>query len=374
MEQFRYLINEIAREDTPGDSGTAISNATLAKYREVLEIYDGAMDKHYAADEIDEDKIKGVRDYISDEPRTIIMIRGIARAIRHKLQNGVAKIELVEAGSGTGLLAAASAAIDPRVEVKAFDFMKARIEASRAFATDMGLARRMGFEQRDLIRQPYEGRTDVLVAEHLTVGLQTEFAAQIPRTFKVDPRFVIPYAVTPALLTGVDFETMPNGERSYIFNKNGFKAHKGEEVVLGNPSHTDKFDVSCNMLLSKGMHPIMVGNDIKWISPTLGEDMTQDLEGFIKNIESEVSKSSYANHLMGAHPLETSSNHKHIVGLYNSSDFARTCGLRVVYSFGHACVYKGPEPEISVSNQFIEVKVEDSANFARNTRDILAAK
>ena len=58
---------------------------------------------------------------IRDGARTAIMMRAIARLIQHIKAEKEGRIDVIEAESGSGFLAAVAAVLDPAVRVTAYD-------------------------------------------------------------------------------------------------------------------------------------------------------------------------------------------------------------------------------------------------------------
>jgi|GEM_PF-4932064 hypothetical protein len=314
-ERFQKLARFVASEDREGDQGIQISHVTREAYTKMLGIYDGIVQPEFGDEFEEPNKLGSVRLFIEDTTRTILMMRAMMRGI--KVRGGVDKIHMIEGGSGTGFLASVGALLDDRVSVHAFDYNEFKVAATKAFASGLGLGDRVVTAQRDLIRDPYLGKVDLLIAEQICRGLLKEHGSRLPRAFQsVDPQFVIPYAVTPVLFSGMDLEIAKEDDQDvfsgtiHSFSLRDPKIHKGQEIVLADSADPADFDVLARMILRPGFTPILVGNDVLWASPHLGEPLLhQTSEQFLRNLFDKLRSSPQAedweNHLLGPTLLDS---------------------------------------------------------------------
>lgn len=295
-ERFRDLARFVADESRAGDSGCRISRETTAAYQEMLQIYDGIMDDEFANDPNFERRMASVRGFIGDIPRTVLMIRAMARATRAHGEN-CDPIHVVEAGCGSGLLCGVAVVLDEKVRAIGIDAVGLKVEATRALLKRLDVEEgRWQVRDANILREPNEGRVDVLVAEHISRGLQTESATAIPRAFDVDPNFVVPYAVTPVVMWGGRTTHVPNDGHKIVF-PSGQMGVFGKEIVLADRTDSNMFFVEGSAVLRLGRTPILVASDIRWASPLFeGKPLYQSSR---EDASFEIDGVTH-NHLMGA--------------------------------------------------------------------------
>ena len=204
---FSELAHKIC-EETPNDKGCVISETTRALYDKLLKCFLDTASFYESFEDGKHQEIQCIR----DGARTIIMMRAIARLIQHIKAEKEGRIDVIEAGSGSGFLAAVAAVLDPAVRVTAYDVRKKVIECSKIRINRLGLSDRVDVEERDLLKSPVSEPADCVIAEHISPGLLVEPTAAIPRSFKnVNPDRFIPYAVDPYLLLGMELRNMGDG-------------------------------------------------------------------------------------------------------------------------------------------------------------------
>lgn len=293
-ERFRDLARFVADESRDGNQGCQISRDAALAYQEMLAIYDGIMAEEFISHDSFERRMDGVRNFIGDIPRTVLMIRAMARAIRAKGEG--AEVNFVEAGSGSGLLCGVAAALDDKVHVSGIDAVELKVEATRALLKRLEVdEKRWEVRRADILKEPHEGRVDVLVAEHISRGLKTEHATKIPRAFDVDPNFVVPYAVTPVVMWGDRISYDPERKSRVGFPLSSV-CDFGKEIVLANHGDSEVFLVEGTTVLRPGLTPVLVGSDIRWASPLLpGKSLYQSNK---REVSFDVDGVTH-NHLIG---------------------------------------------------------------------------
>ena len=259
FNKFRELARFVADETRDNDKGTNISGKTEEAYKSMLEIY-GSQNRLLNM------PFNTPETCIHDIPRTVLMIRAMHRALNEKIRQGKKDPLLVEAGCGSGFLVGAALALSDSVNVTAYDDAGEYVKVTKNFLEDMGVSSRATVETRDLLEDPDPRPVDILVAEHLRPGYIDEPCIQIPRSFNVNPHFVIPYAIEP----GVYFRHMAN------------KFQMGNTIVLGDKNGPVDFNVQAEVILPPySKVPIFICSDIHWVSPFLGfPPLSQSAESY----------------------------------------------------------------------------------------------
>ncbi len=379
---FQDLARQVASEQSPEDSGLCISSETQDAYTQMLQCYDAAVALLYGMDR--RGRLEEVRHYIEDVPRTIIMIRAMARAICERAAASGA-IRVVEAGCGTGFLSSVAAALEPRVRVMAFDHHQIKRDAALSFAEYLGFQDRVQVQVRDLLSNPFCGETDVLISEHLSLGLQAEPATAITRSFShVDKNFVIPYGVVPVVVFGWDLHVRrdSNGCVSHTFVPSSDEdirlCKSSREIVLGDPSCPAEFAVQGSAWIHPGCTPFLVRNDIRWGSPHLGDAPLFQVmnDSFLKQF---FTRPEWENHLMGFSLLnahvdpETVSNIDspfEYLGIENPTDDMIQARFEVRYPIGIAtAAFAFGQPDVRVFSSDLKVLQGSSSFFARRIMD-----
>ncbi|MEK7145920.1 MAG: 50S ribosomal protein L11 methyltransferase, partial [Patescibacteria group bacterium] len=296
-ELFEEAVRFVAKEDADSGVGTEITPAAEAAYLEMLKIYEG-LTQEVIDDVVEETRdrvsISEVIGYIQDLPRTVAMMRGVNRAVNFQLDREKKnRVHVMDAGCGSGFLVAAAAALDDRVEATGIDCDSRRVAVSRGFSKRLGMKNHIS--ERNLLLDSHDLSADVLIAEHLTRGLQTEMATQIPRAVEVNPNFVVPFAAQPVLysqvsLLGIDQEngyTYELGEDLALY-----RAEK--EIVLGQKGGDTLCQTTGILLCPPGLTPIAVGSDILWASRALGGAELRH-----KNGRDFPKQGTWEHHLMG---------------------------------------------------------------------------
>lgn len=249
-ETFEAVVKPVVHEESPQNSGINIVDSTIGYYRKLLEYFLQEIPDHLRADQ----RVHKAIELLNDPIRAIIMLRAISRIIRRKILDTCRSIYLIEAGHGAGLMAAAAAVMHKDIQVLACDDSQGCADLLANRAEKFGLSERIRIECRDLLQKPLTEAADVVVAEHLTRGCFFEHSSALPRSVRnVDPNIFVPYAVRPKLL-------IESSDRQYQYLD-------GTEVVLADNNVPGRFDVSGSALLSPGVTPIQVANDIRWLSP-----------------------------------------------------------------------------------------------------------
>lgn len=367
--RFEDLALFVANENRPHDQGLEIHPGTEAAYLEMLvNIYDPLTHDCYEGDK--RGRLNSVRNFVTDIPRTVYMMRAMFRAIQVLEQEKTGPIVVSEAGCGSGFLAAAALALSPRTVVKGFDQEQERVEVSKHFAEALGYGNRTVFEQCDLTHSGKPLQTDVLIAEHLTRGLQMEKAAQIPRRFEVNPDFVIPYSARPATMWGIKlniWEGFDGEQPTVLFERprHGVEVDYGKEVVLGDPSHPDYFEVRGVRAIPLGFTPVLVANDIGWASPRFkGASLYQSIETYRPN---PTKITAWDNHLMGPALLEAVRKRSEVYyGFIRLDGEDEPADYEIRYPFGALCADPRINPEVSTNDPLAEVHVGPSGDFCYN--------
>jgi hypothetical protein len=257
LSRFRELCKFVADESRAGDEGLKISCDTRVAYQEMLDLYERALTPwlvNASAEEVSAhfDVYQFVQDYM----RTIYMIRAMNRLIllkqNERLCGGrIRNVKVVEAGCGSGFLTGVALALSDRVSVQAFDYHPVAVATTSIWVAALGKQRKAQVVQRNLLRPCFDVETDILIAEHLALGLKGEHCIQIPRNFNVDPLFAVPYAVIPAI----------HWESAWP----GAGVVKGGPIILADRKGRDQFLVRGDLALPPRTHiPVNVGTDVLW--------------------------------------------------------------------------------------------------------------
>ena len=203
-ETIQALVRNL--QEQPLD--TRVSRETELIYRAAIATYDQIVTPGQTPNIMGPSNQEAVRGMLSDVPRTICILRAALHAIRELKAGGKSQgIKFVEAGCGSGFIAAITRLLDPSVKMTAIDHLPECIAATQAFSRGLGLDfRYIQANMADI----NDIAADVLIAEHLTPGGQREPAALIPRKFRVDPKFAIPYAVEPVVVWGFQIDHDPS--------------------------------------------------------------------------------------------------------------------------------------------------------------------
>ncbi len=333
-EQFQQLAQFVASEEDSGDAGTSLSFSTIEAYHELVYLYDRAVQPWTAvADKDALAKFLPIRRYIDDYHRTIYMMRAMCRSITaHEESRLSGPIRVVEAGCGSGFLAAVALALSERVVGEAYDALPVMIDATTQLLGSLGQLGRTRVMVRDLIRDGVPGRVDTLVAEHLVPGLFEEPCIQIPRAVEdIDPVHMIPFAVLPSvfLYAGGEHIQLDRGRRIVLADKNGLEHF----TVHGQlPIHGKR--VVC----------INVGNDIWWAENSRYQPLYQPSTGREGNIEYP------HNHLLGFVPLRPHKNSKDRYALCNPARECRQVYYTVDYPLGGQYDNTQIQPQFVVAN------------------------
>lgn len=257
LQRFRQLSRFVADEAHPDNQGLRISPQVQGAFQEMLRIYEGVMLPWLSnAPQAEVVSHMDTYEFVQDYIRTIYMIRAMNRLILHKQSERLCggrfrKVKVTEAGCGSGFLTGVALALSDRVSVQAFDYHPTAIKATKMWVAALGKERQAQVTQRDLLKPCFDVETDILVAEHLALGLKGEHCVQIPRNFKVDPLFTVPYAVIPAI------------HWDSAWNNAGVV--KGHPIIIADQKGREYFDVRGKLPLAPKLQlPINVGADVLW--------------------------------------------------------------------------------------------------------------
>lgn len=262
LNRFRELSRFVADEARAGDSGLAISSQTIRAFQEMVEMYEASThDWVSQADPVNVDRYMNRLEFVHDFARTIYMIRAINRLILLKgdatwiPQFLLKKINVVEAGCGSGFLAGVVLALSERTTLQAFDYHATSLEVTQMWLQFLGVLERAKLVQRDLLKTVCgDVSVDILVAEHISLGLADEHCTAIPRNFDVDPQFVVPYGVVPCINFNLYVPDAPT--------------LTGRPLILADKQDVSDFYVTGDVMVPANFTlPVSVGNDIAWGAP-----------------------------------------------------------------------------------------------------------
>lgn len=332
FKKFQALSRFVADESRPEDRGLRISLATLRAYEQMIDVYEGAIDpwlRSAPAQDVSDhmDVYVFVKDYI----RTIYMIRAMNRLIL-EVQAGriggsvFGTVNVVEAGCGSGFLAGVALALSNRVSVQALDYHPVAVDVTKVWLTALGKERQSQVIQRDLLKPCFDIRADVLVAEHLALGLKGERCVQIPRNFDVDPFFAVPYAVVPC----IHWESVLPGAG----------LAKGQPIILADREGFHQFLVTGEIdVPATSRLPVNVGTSILWgCNHEDWDSLHQKLTIPYVHVPGRI------NHLCQLHSLSPGDSRK-IVVLANQSQKAQKVRYTLSYPVGEGF---GTKPQCSV--------------------------
>lgn len=224
--RFSDVARNLGKENDTFGKGSIVLPPAIISYREAWKRYrsmahdvlDGLTPRERSQWEI-------VAEFIDDDVRTILIARSMRRLIEKLLATDSKEIQVVEAGFGTGFLAAVALSIDERVKVVGYDVQPAKVSVARKVCEDFGFGNERFLFQSKLVDDEVGNATksDVLVvAEHISAGLMHELSTDIPRRFTDIPATsCIPYAVHPQLfVTGNGFATVLTGETIVLADRN----------------------------------------------------------------------------------------------------------------------------------------------------------
>lgn len=324
---FETLVRRIADESDYRDRGLRISSDTAKAYRALLAQYTELTRSCFAAlDTQGKTSVLNRRNFIEDAPRTIYMIRALQRAILARTKGGANDVQVVEAGTGAGLLMAAALALNPRTYAIGYDFTSSCITVTQDLIHHLGYQARSHLEERDLIKDPPQISPDVLIAEHIDPGLRCEQAVAIPRVFAIDPNFAIPYAVTPGVYWARNNST-----------------DRGETIALAARGTSDGFYVSNAIELTpSSIHPIAVCCDVEWSSPMLGN------HSLLQRSTNTLRDQGWENHLLQAQWLRADRNKNSYLGICNYTKAPQTITYSVAYPIGNFWHKKPTIPRVRI--------------------------
>lgn len=215
---FSDLAANLGKENDTFGKGSMVLPPVILAYREAWRRYRAlANDVLEGVSPTEKAQWDIVAEFIDDDVRTILIARSIRRLIDELIAQGIEEIKVVEAGFGTGFLAAVALATDKRVKVTGYDMQLAKVSVASRVCGDLGFDSQRFIFQQKVIDDVVGGETpsDVLVvAEHISAGLMHELSTQIPRKFRTVPATsCVPYAVHPQLcITGDRFISGLNGQ------------------------------------------------------------------------------------------------------------------------------------------------------------------
>ncbi len=275
-----------------------------------------------------------VAEFIDDDVRTILIARSIRRAVESLLSNGREELHVIEAGFGTGFLAAVALATDSKVKLIGYDLQEAKVSVAQEVCGQLGFeSSRFSFNRKVISPDlPAQEHADVLVvAEHISAGLMHELTTDIPRSIIVDPKLCIPYAVHPQL-----FVSIPGGA----------SVLSGEEIVLGSTQSGDHVRIAGNIMLPPNHRvPLSVANGVTWSGLSLpGLPAVQQRDTRQSRVDGK------RNHLLRSTCLHASVD-KTINAFWwiaNDSAAAVEVSVNVEYPVGFLANQKG-EPQVTLT-------------------------
>lgn len=252
--RFTEIAQLIGVEDAQFGKGPVVLPRAILAYRDAWHRY-RALAKNLLEEHsvVDRERWQNVAEFIEDDVRTILIARSIRRAIEGLLKSNPERVEMVEAGFGTGFLAALALAMHPKVHLTGYDKQGAKVAVAQAVCTTLGLGEnRFQFVQQEitpgLAASLHPGA--LMVAEHVSAGLMHELTTVIPRSFQIDRRWCIPYAVHPQLVLR--------------FGEGGIHG-TGNEIVLADRASPDEVTITVSVTLPPGGHSTLhVANGITW--------------------------------------------------------------------------------------------------------------
>lgn len=303
---FEKLVVSTVKEEAPANSGTNIVDSTVGDYGKLVRQFLQGTPESL----LSEKRVKPALSLLEDPVRTVIMLRAVSRIIRQKTRDACGPVCAIEAGHGSGFIAAAMAAMHKDVEVFAYDDSEGCVDLLEHRAKALGLKDRVNVECRNLLSNPVVKSADVVVAEHLTRGCFSEHSTAIPRNVRgPDPTVFVPYAVRP---------------RVFISDK----SIDGQEVALADRGMTEVFHVDGPVKIDPGPHYIEVANDIRWLSPRFdrAEEFLERVDGWQKagKSRSDLAKPAvFGNVLQGM-----------MTAIANQSDASVSTDFEMSYPFG----------------------------------------
>lgn len=336
--EFEQLVRQITDESLDRDSGLTISPETMHAYHKLLALYDQAIDPALKAlCSKDRFATQYCISFITDCMRTILMLRAINRAIIARRLSGAKDVHVIEAGMGSGLLLAATLALDPGVTCTGYDKMLGNYAVTTKLLTALKYSTRAQLHRLNLLHLACYPKADVLIAEHINQGLTAEYATRIPRLFDIDPKYVIPYAVTPGVYW------------------NGIKrTDRGRRVVLADRLASEYFKVKGTLKLPPlAVQPVATCCDIEWGSPQLGRSSLLQLSS--NNIKSD----GWENHLVQALWLpQHSLNGDSICAIQNTSTNPQIASYDISYPIGTFADKNPVLPTVKVSGYGVRSTVQ----------------
>lgn len=336
-QEFELLVKRIADETLVGDHGLAISSETERAYDRLLTIYHHTVDPVLKAmTSKDRYAAQYCIAFIEDCRRTILMMRALNRAILARRRGVHGDLHVVEAGMGSGLLLAASLALDPGVQCDGYDKVQGNQLVTSALLKKIRYETRVNLHHADLLQLGHRPKPHVLVAEHINQGLTGEHATKIPRGFEIDPQYVIPYAVIPGVYwNGIN------------------RIDKGEKIVLADTSATDQFVVKGELRLPPlAVQPVAVCCDVEWGASTLGSS------SLLQSSQCRFMGADWYDHLLQAKWLpEESLTDENILAIKNTSFRAQTAQYQVQYPIGVFASKTAFRPKVRVSGNHCQSTV-----------------
>lgn len=267
---FEKLVALTVKEEAPENSGANIVDSTVGDYGKLVRQFLQGTPESL----LSERRVKPALSLLEDPVRTVIMLRAVSRIIRQKTRDACGPVCAIEAGHGSGFIAAAMAAMHKDVEVFAYDDSEGCVDLLENRAKALGLSDRVRVECRNLLSNSVVKSADVVVAEHLTRGCFFEHSTAIPRNVRgPDPAVFVPYAIRP---------------RVFISDR----SVDGQEVVLADREMTEVFHVKGPVEIGPGPHYIEVANDVRWLSPRFDR-----AEGFLERVDDGQDKSKKSSDL-----------------------------------------------------------------------------
>lgn len=333
--RFSDVARLIGSENNQFGKGSIVLPAAIIAYREAWQTYRAfARSVLLTQTEADQARWDTVAEFIDDDVRTILIARGIRRAIESLLSDGRNDLQVIEAGFGTGFLAAVALATDSKVRLIGYDLQEAKVSVAQEICSQLGFdPSRFSFHQKVISPdEPSQEQADVLVvAEHISAGLMHELTTDIPRSIIVDPKLCIPYAVHPQL-----FVSIPGGATVL----------SGEEIVLGSTQSGDHVMIAGNIMLPPNHRvPLSVANGVTWSGISLpGLPAIQQKDTRQSRIDGK------RNHLLRTTCLHASTDKttNSFWWIANNSNAAVEVSVSVEYPVGFLANQKG-EPKVTLN-------------------------
>lgn len=333
--EFEVLVKEIADESCERDAGMNISSGTMLAYNRLLDSYDRTVDPVLKAMKPkDRADAQYCMNFIYDSRRTILMIRAINRAILARRKSVGGELKVIEAGMGSGLLLAATLALDAGTQCDGYDRVYGNQLVTAALIEALKYETRVTLHQANLMQLSEQPKPHILIAEHINQGLTAEHATKIPRVFDIDPDYVIPYAVIPGVYW------------------NGIKrTDRGAKIVLADRNDSDQFYVAGTLKLPPlSMQPVATCCDVEWGAPKFG------YASLLQPSSNRLKGGGWDDHLLHALWLPAKVlGGDDVLCIRNNSLLPQTVSYQVAYAIGTLAEKKPKPPSVTASGKDAQV-------------------